>query len=59
MPGTTLARSGRSHDFRVQDLRLAAQAIERKLTLLTENPKECRKYSGRKFVAVIENPPAP
>lgn len=53
-----LARSGRGHDFRVQDLWLAAQAIERKLTLLTKNPKDFEDIPGLKFVAVGPTPPA-
>lgn len=47
-----LAQSGRGHDFRVQDLWLAAQAIERKLTLLTANARDFKDVAGLKFVAV-------
>ena len=47
-----LAKSGRGHDFRVQDLWLAAQTIERKFTLLTANAKDFRDVPGLKFVAV-------
>jgi len=47
-----LARSGRGHDFRIQDLWLAAQAIERKFTLLTANAKDFRDVPGLKFLAV-------
>ena len=47
-----LAKSGRGHDFRVQDLWLAAQAIERKFTLLTENARDFEDVPGLKFVAV-------
>lgn len=54
-----LVRSGRGHDFRVQDLWLAAQAIERKLTLLTKNPRDFEDIPGLKFVAVRPTPPAP
>lgn len=54
-----LAGAGRGHDFRVQDLWLAAQAIERKLTLLTKNPKDFEDVPGLKFVAVNPAPPAP
>jgi len=53
-----LAGSGRSHDFRIQDMWLAAQAIERKLTLLTKNPKDFEDIPGLKFVAVSPTPPA-
>ncbi len=52
-----LARSGRSYDFRIQDLWLAAQAIERKFTLLTGNPKDFEDIPGLKFAAV--NPALP
>ena len=47
-----LTKSGRTHDFRVQDLWLAAQAIERKFSLLTGNPKDFTGVPGLKFVAV-------
>ena len=47
-----LARSARGHEFRVQDLWLAAQAIERKFTLLTGNANDFRDVPGLKFVAV-------
>ena len=47
-----LAKSGRGHNFRVQDLWLAAQTIERKFTLLTANAKDFRDVPGLKFVAV-------
>ena len=51
-----LAKSGRGHEFRIQDLWLAAQAVERKFTLLTANARDFRDVPGLKFVAV--NPPA-
>ncbi len=51
-----LAKSGRGHDFRVQDLWLAAQAVERKFTLMTSNAKDFRDVPGLKLVAV--NAPA-
>ena len=47
-----LAKTARGHDFRVQDLWLAAQAIERKFTLLTANAKDFRDVPGLKFLAV-------
>lgn len=47
-----LAKSGRSHDFRIQDLWLAAQAIERKFTLLTANAKDFRDVPGLKYLAL-------
>lgn len=50
-----LAKSGRDHEFRIQDLWLAAQAVERKFTLLTANARDFKDVPGLKFVAV--NPP--
>lgn len=47
-----LAKSGRSHEFRIQDIWLAAQAVERKFTLLTANAKDFRDVPGLKLVAV-------
>ena len=35
-----LAKVGRGHEFRVQDLRLAAQAIQHRFKLLTQNEKD-------------------
>ena len=35
-----LTQSGRGHDFRIQDLWLAAQAVQRKFTLLTVNARD-------------------
>ncbi len=45
-----LTRSGRGPDFRVQDLWLAAQAVQHKFTLLTSNAKDFRDIPGLKFV---------
>lgn len=47
-----LAKSGRGHDFRVQDLWMAAQSIERKFTLLTGNAKDFRDVPGLKFIVM-------
>ena len=47
-----LEKSGRGHDFRIQDLWLAAQAVERRLTLLTANAKDFKDVPGLKFLAV-------
>jgi predicted nucleic acid-binding protein len=47
-----LAKSGRGHHFRIQDLWLAAQAVERKFTLLTANVKDFKDVPGLKLVAV-------
>ena len=50
-----LAKSGRGADFRIQDLWLAAQAIERKFTLLTANAKDFRDVPGLKYAGVQGN----
>lgn len=47
-----LSKSGRGHEFRIQDLWLAAQAVERKFTLLTGNAKDFEDIPGLKFIAV-------
>ena len=47
-----LAKSGRDHGHRIQDLWLAAQAIERKFTLLTGSAKDFRGVPGLEFLAV-------
>jgi len=47
-----LAKSGRGHHFRIQDLWLAAQAIERKFTLLTANARDFKDAPGLKFLVV-------
>ena len=47
-----LAKSGRGSDFRIQDLWLAAQALERKFTLLTSNARDFKDVPGLKFLAV-------
>lgn len=47
-----LTKSGRGHDFRIQNLWLAAQAIERKFTLLTANAKDFRDVPGLKYLAM-------
>ena len=47
-----LLQSGRGHDFRIQDLWLAAQAVEQKFTLLTSNAKDFRDIPGLRFVVV-------
>ena len=50
-----LAKSGRGHEFRVQDIWLAAQAVERKFTLLTGNAKDFKDVPGLKVAAVNVN----
>ncbi len=52
-----LARSGRGQDFRIQDLWLASQAVERKFTLLTGNAKDFGDVPGLKFVTVSAHRP--
>jgi predicted nucleic acid-binding protein len=47
-----LRRSGRGADFRVQDLWLAAQAIQRDFTVLTANPKDFQDIPGLKWIPV-------
>ena len=47
-----VARAGRGHDFRIQDMWLAAQAVERDFTLLTANAKDFEDIPGLKLVAV-------
>lgn len=47
-----MTKAGRGHDFRVQDLWLAAQAVQRNFTLLTANPKDFQDVPGLKFVSV-------
>ena len=47
-----LKRSGRGHGYRIQDLWLAAQAIERNFTLLTANARDFRDVPGLKFLAI-------
>ena len=47
-----LTQSGRGRDFRVQDLWLAAQAVQHKFTLLTANAKDFQDIPNLKFVVV-------
>ena len=47
-----LTQSGRGHDFRIQDLWLAAQAVQRKFTLLTSNAKDFQDVPNLKFLVV-------
>jgi predicted nucleic acid-binding protein len=47
-----LIRSGRGGDFRVQDLWLASQALQRGFTLLTANSKDFKDVAGLKVVEV-------
>jgi predicted nucleic acid-binding protein len=47
-----LAKSGRGHNFRIQDLWLASQAIERKFTLLTANAKDFKDVPGLNYLDI-------
>jgi len=47
-----LTRAGRGHEFRVQDLWLAAQAVQQKFTLLTGNAKDFRDIPNLKIVVM-------
>ena len=47
-----LTQAGRGADFRIQDLWLASQAIQRDFTLLTANTKDFKDIPGLKFVTV-------
>ncbi len=47
-----LEREGRGADFRVQDLWLAAQAIQRRFTILTANGKDFKDIPGLKLIVV-------
>jgi predicted nucleic acid-binding protein len=47
-----LSKTGRGADFRIQDLWLAAQAVQRNFTLLTANAKDFRDIPDLKLVAV-------
>ncbi len=46
-----LTRAGRGAEFRIQDLWLAAQAVQREFTLLTANPKDFQDVPDLKVVA--------
>ena len=50
-----LTQAGRGPEFRVQDLWLAAQAVQRKFTLLTANAKDFQDIPGLKL-AVLKVP---
>ena len=48
----SLKRSGRDTAHRINDLWLAAQAIQRNFTLLTSNPKNFRDIPRLELVAL-------
>lgn len=47
-----LRQTGRGHEFRIQDLWLAAQAIQRRFTLLTANPNDFQDIPELKVVSL-------
>ena len=47
-----LAKAGRGHEFRVQDLWLAAQAIQRRFKLVTQNEKDFKDIPGLNLVVM-------
>jgi hypothetical protein len=47
-----LSNLGRGVDFRIQDLWLASQAVQRDFTLLTANARDFRDIPGLKLIAV-------
>lgn len=47
-----LQKSGRGADFRIQDLWLAAQAVQRDFVLLTANARDFEDVPGLKFQVV-------
>ena len=50
-----LSRSKRSADFRIQDLWLSAQALQRGFTVLTANLKDFKDISGLKAIELRPN----
>jgi predicted nucleic acid-binding protein len=52
MIAAKLSQTGRGADFRIQDLWLAAQAIQRDFTVLTANEKDFKDVPGLKFVVM-------
>ena len=52
MIAAKLTQAGRSADFRIQDLWLASQAIQREFTVLTANAKDFKDVPGLKFAVV-------
>ena len=52
MIAAQLTQTGRGADFRIQDLWLAAQSIQRDFTLLTANEKDFKDLPGLKLVGV-------
>ena len=52
MLAAALTKSGRGADFRIQDVWLAAQAIQRDFTLLTSNAKDFENVPGLRYLVV-------
>ena len=52
MIAAKLTQAGRGADFRIQDLWLASQAIQRDFTVLTGNAKDFKDVPGLKCVVV-------
>ena len=52
MIAAKLTQAGRGADFRIQDLWLAAQAIQRDFTVLTANAKDFKDVPGLKCIVV-------
>ena len=52
MIAAKLTQAGRGADFRIQDLWLAAQAIQRDFTVLASNTKDFKDVPGLKWVTV-------
>ena len=52
MIAAKLAQTGRGAHFRVQDIWLASQAIQRDFTVLTSNTRDFKDVPGLKFVEV-------
>ena len=52
MIAAKLTQAGRGADFRIQDLWLASQAIQREFTVLTSNAKDFKDVPGLKWVMV-------
>ena len=53
MVAAKLHQAGRGADFRIQDLWLASQAIQRDFTLLTANVRDFKDVPGLRFLAVV------
>ena len=52
MLAAKLKQSGRSADYRIQDMWLASQAIQRDFTVLTANEKDFKNVPGLTFATV-------